>query len=148
MFRTGDDVRLRGHQSGQDGHCSAEKERSAAAGGNVLVGAGAETEEVAEFIMSPAEPGRRSGTLETTHGPAPAFDATAILFKPVVIGHNFGDATGGLGETSRRLYPGATGTGASGAREVGRPPYLMSCELALLSGRPCDQPGCAVSANP
>jgi hypothetical protein len=71
-----------------------------------------------------------------------------ILLDDVVIGHNFCDATGGLGETSRWLYPRATGTGASGAREVGRPGYLMSCELALLSGRPCDQPGCAVSANP
>jgi len=25
---------------------------------------------------------------------------------------------------------------------------VMSCELALLSGRPWDQPGCAVSADP
>lgn len=24
----------------------------------------------------------------------------------------------------------------------------MSCELALVIGRPCDQPGCAVSADP
>ena len=60
----------------------------------------------------------------------------------------FRDATGVLGETARRLYPGLTRTGASGARGVGRPSYLMSCELALLSGRLCDLPGCAVSADP
>ena len=30
------------------------------------------------------------------------------------------DATGGLGEAIRGLYPRATGTGASGAREVGQ----------------------------
>jgi hypothetical protein len=58
------------------------------------------------------------------------------ILTTIVIGHNFCDANGGLGETSRRLYPGVTGTGASGARQVGRPRYLMSCELALLSGRP------------
>src|SRR5271157_3583808 len=39
--RTSDDVRLRRLQSGQHGCGSAEEERSAAAGGNVLVGAGA-----------------------------------------------------------------------------------------------------------
>src|SRR3712207_1814798 len=53
-----------------------------------------------------------------------------------------------LGETTRWLYPGITGTGAPGARGVGRPGYLMSCELALLSGRSCDLPGCAASADP
>src|SRR4029453_3167821 len=26
--------------------------------------------------------------------------------------------------------------------------YRMSCELALVAGRPCDPPGCAVSADP
>src|SRR5271157_1121233 len=81
---TSDDVRLRRLQSGQHGHGSAEEERSAAAGGNVLVGAGAEAKKVAKFIVSRAEPGGRSGTFETTHGPVPAFDAAVILFQPVV----------------------------------------------------------------
>ena len=35
-----------------------------------------------------------------------------------------------------------------GSTEVGRPLLSLSCELVLLSGRPCDQPGCAASANP
>uniref|UniRef100_UPI001C2C0BC4 hypothetical protein n=1 Tax=Ruegeria arenilitoris TaxID=1173585 RepID=UPI001C2C0BC4 len=45
-------------------------------------------------------------------------------------------------------YYWSTGIGALGARMAGRPKYLMSCELALLSGRPFDLPGCAVSADP
>jgi hypothetical protein len=35
-----------------------------------------------------------------------------------------------------------------GSTEVGRPLLSLSCELVLLSGRPCDQPGCAASADP
>jgi len=31
---------------------------------------------------------------------------------------------------------------------VGRPIRAMSCELALVAGRPCDPPGCAASADP
>jgi hypothetical protein len=32
--------------------------------------------------------------------------------------------------------------------KVGRPFHKMSCELALVAGRPCDLPGCAASADP
>jgi hypothetical protein len=37
-----------------------------------------------------------------------------------------------------------------GARSTlcGRPSRTMSCELVLVAGRPCDLPGCAVSADP
>ena len=35
-----------------------------------------------------------------------------------------------------------------GSTEGGQAELTMSCELALLSGRPCDLPGCAVSADP
>jgi hypothetical protein len=56
--RTGDDVRLRSLQSAQHCHSLPEEEQSAAAGGNVLVGTRAKAKEVAEFIMSPAEPRR------------------------------------------------------------------------------------------
>ncbi len=31
---------------------------------------------------------------------------------------------------------------------AGRPVRTMSCELALLAGRLCDSPGCAVRADP
>jgi hypothetical protein len=73
---------------------------------------------------------------------------TPLRQSSTLPGMIFCDATGVLGETARRLYPGLTRTGASGARGVGRPKYLMSCELVLLSGRLCDLPGCAVSADP
>jgi hypothetical protein len=35
-----------------------------------------------------------------------------------------------------------------GGTSLGRPIYSLSCELALVLGRPCDLPGCAASANP
>jgi hypothetical protein len=40
---------------------------------------------------------------------------------------------------------GARGTGST---SVGRPMHIMSRELALVAGRPCDPPGCAESADP
>ena len=46
-----------GLQEGQHGHGPPEELESAAIGGNMLVVAGARTEEVAEFIVSPAELG-------------------------------------------------------------------------------------------
>jgi len=46
-----------GLQDGQHGHTPPEVEESAAIGGNMLMVAGAEAEEVAQFIVSPAEPG-------------------------------------------------------------------------------------------
>ena len=38
--------------------------------------------------------------------------------------------------------------GASGGTRLGRPVYTLSCELALVRGRPCDWLDCAASANP
>jgi hypothetical protein len=58
MLSSGYDVRLRGLQGAQHRYSLPEKERSAASGGNVLVGMGAEAKEVAEFIITPAESGR------------------------------------------------------------------------------------------
>src|SRR3954467_12345785 len=46
-----------GLQDSQHGHTPPEVEQSAAIGGNMLMVAGAEAEEVAQFIVSPAEPG-------------------------------------------------------------------------------------------
>jgi hypothetical protein len=37
---------------------------------------------------------------------------------------------------------------AGSTPSAGRPIYSMSCGLALVSGRPCDLPGCAASADP
>jgi hypothetical protein len=41
-----------------------------------------------------------------------------------------------------------SGTRGAGSTSVGRPIHIMSRELALVAGRPCDQPGCAESAAP
>jgi hypothetical protein len=41
-----------------------------------------------------------------------------------------------------------SGTRGAGSTSVGRPIHIMSRELALVAGRPCDQPGCAESADP
>src|SRR5215207_3944212 len=47
-----------GLQNGQHGRGPPEEKQSPAVGGHMLMVAGARTEEVAEFIVSPAEPGR------------------------------------------------------------------------------------------
>ena len=62
----------------QDGqHCRGplEVEQSAAVGGNVLMMAGAQVEEVAQFVAGAAEPSGRSGAFEAPHAPVAAFDA-------------------------------------------------------------------------
>ena len=53
-----------------------------------------------------------------------------------------------LGSKRSRRMVRPSGTEAPGARSVGRPMYSMSCELALVAGRLCNSPGCAVSADP
>src|SRR3954447_17584408 len=55
--RTCGDGPSRGFQDGQHRHGAAEELESAAIGGHVLMGAGARAEDVAQFIVSPAEPG-------------------------------------------------------------------------------------------
>src|SRR4051812_41701456 len=73
-----------GLQDGQHGHTPPEVEQSAAIGENMLMVAGAEAEEVAQFIVSPAEPGGRSRAFEAPHGSIAAFDAPVVLLQPVV----------------------------------------------------------------
>src|SRR3954468_23620454 len=67
--------RSSGFQDGERGRGPAEEEHSAAVCGNVLVVTRAETEEVAELIMTAAEPVGRSWALEALHGPVSAFEA-------------------------------------------------------------------------
>src|SRR3954453_12716265 len=43
---------------------------------------------------------------------------------------------------------GRLGQGPSGERRLGRPVCAMGFEPGLFSGRPCDLPGCAASADP
>ena len=98
--------------------------------------------------MLAAESMRRAMVLEPTHTSDTAFDSPMILLQPVIVGHILDDATGGWEKRSAGCILGRPGQGRREHLIVGRPSYLMSCELALLSGRPCDQPGCAVSADP
>ena len=51
------DVRSCGSEDAQHGHGPAKEEQSAAAGGDVLVVAGAKAEEVAQLVVTSAEPG-------------------------------------------------------------------------------------------
>ena len=55
--RTGGDVWSGGFQDGQHGHGPAEKTQPAIVGGDVLVVKGARTEEVAQLVVTSAEPG-------------------------------------------------------------------------------------------
>src|SRR4051795_6502920 len=73
-----------GFQDGQHGHAAAEELESAAIGGHMLMVAGARAENVAPFVVSPAEPGGGSGALKAPHGPVATFDAAVILLQPVV----------------------------------------------------------------
>ena len=41
-----------------------------------------------------------------------------------------------------------SGTRGTGSTSVGRPMRTLSRELVFVAGRPCDSPGCAVSADP
>src|SRR4051794_30190616 len=82
--RTGGDVPSRGFQDDQHGRGPPEVEQSLASGGNGLVVAGARAEEIAQFIVSPAEPSRRSRALEAPHGPVSAFYAAVVLLQPVI----------------------------------------------------------------
>ena len=57
LCRVEADARSSGFQDAQHGHGPPEKEQSAAIGGDVLVRAGAEAEEVSELVVAAAEPG-------------------------------------------------------------------------------------------
>lgn len=69
---------------GQHRRGAAEKAKSAMIGGNMLVVVGPGAEEVAQFVVSSADPSRRSRAFEAAHGPVAALDAAVILFDQVV----------------------------------------------------------------
>ena len=75
---------------------------------------------------------------ERTHG----------SFSDVVIGH----VAIGVPRTFGRFYPVMLELSCRdrgvGVRRSGQAELTLSCELALLSGRPCDYPVCAASAYP
>ncbi len=59
-------------------------------------------------------------------GRIPRLSAPWSASMMLLSGMLFFGTTGGVESSARRLYPGLTGTGVSGARDVGRPKYLMS----------------------
>ena len=51
---------------------------------NVLVVTGSAAEEVAEFVVLPAEPVGRVVLLEAAHTPDPSLDPAMVLFKSII----------------------------------------------------------------
>src|SRR5215218_10229718 len=64
---------------------TAEVKPATAGGGDVLAVAGAEAEEVAEFVVAAAEAVGRGEALEAAHASDAAFDAAVVLLQPVVL---------------------------------------------------------------
>ena len=83
------DGRPCGPEDTRHGHGPAEEEQSAAVGGDRLVVAGAKAEEVAELIMTAAEPTGRSWALEAAHRAVSAFDAAVILLDGLIANDKF-----------------------------------------------------------
>jgi hypothetical protein len=63
---------------------ATEKVEPAVVGGNMLMRAGAGTEEVTQFIEASTEPVSRSWAFESTHGLVATFDATVVLLQSIV----------------------------------------------------------------
>jgi hypothetical protein len=78
-------VGLCGLQDGEHGGGATEVEQSAAAGGDVLVVAGAGAKRGAELIVSPTEPLRGPEGLDAPHASDPAPHAAVVLLEPVVL---------------------------------------------------------------
>jgi hypothetical protein len=102
-----------------------------AIGGNVLVRAGTETEEVSELVVTSAEPGGRSRALEAPHRPVPAFDAPVVLLQPIIqvaagpVPHPFAQLAPdrpGVAVVAVRRDPLGRHPGRSSARPRTRPP--------------------------
>jgi hypothetical protein len=84
--RSGGLVRLGGLQQAHYGRSATEEAEPAVVGGSMLMraGAGAEEEEVAQFIVASTESVGRSWALEPTHRLISTFDATVILLHAIV----------------------------------------------------------------
>jgi hypothetical protein len=63
---------------------AAEEVESAVVGGDLLIGSGAGTEEVAQLVVDTTKFVSRSWALEPTHRTVATFDAVMILLQPVV----------------------------------------------------------------
>src|SRR5919202_6191253 len=76
--------RLRGLEHRERSRRTTEVRQATAVGGDVLVVAGAETEEIAEFVVASAEPLRRGEALEAPHTSRAPFHAPVVLLKTIV----------------------------------------------------------------
>src|SRR3954471_13166496 len=79
---------------------------------------------------------------------SPALNLAVETLERVRNRYESGGADVRLGSKRFRRMVRPSGTEAPGARSAGRPIYSINCELALVAGRLCDSPGCAVSADP
>jgi hypothetical protein len=79
-----DEIFSGGLQHSQD-RCGAAKEvKPAVVGGDLLIGAGAGTEEVAQLVVGTTEFSGRLWALEPAHRAVAAFDAAMILLQAVI----------------------------------------------------------------
>jgi hypothetical protein len=75
-------------------------------------------------------------------------DGADRAFDGVVIGHVVFGASRTTGYFDRVMVGLLRRDRGVGVRRSGQAELTLSCELALLSGRPCDYPVCAASAYP
>ncbi len=83
---------LRRLEDGERSRSATEVKQATAVGGDVLVVAGLEAEEAAEFVMASAEPLRRTEALEAAHTSDAAFDAPMILLDSPIANDKSGPA--------------------------------------------------------
>ena len=77
---------LRRFENSERAGGTTEVKQATAAGGDILVVAGAGAEKVAELIVASTEALRRCEALEASHTSYAPFDAPVILLKPVIMG--------------------------------------------------------------
>ena len=83
---------LRRLENGERTGGATEVNEATAAGGNMLVVAGAEAEEVAEFVVASTEALRRGEALEAAHASDAAFHAPVVLLDSPIANDKNGPA--------------------------------------------------------
>ena len=80
-----DEFRLRGFQDCERSSRATEVKQAVAAGGDILVVAGAGAEVVAKLVIASTEPLGGREALEAPHTSNTAFYTAMILFQPVIL---------------------------------------------------------------
>jgi hypothetical protein len=109
--RIGGHVRSGGFQDGHYCRNAAKEVVPAVVSGNMLMRAGAGTEEVTQFIESSTEPVSRSWAFESTHGLVATFDAAVILLQSIIE-----IAVGAVLHASTQRRPDGTGVAVMAIR--------------------------------